>query len=118
MDNKTKKALEASIKHWEENAAAETPDDVKITHLDCALCGLFFVGDCDEGNGCEGCPVYEFTGVEGCKDTPYQNAYRARNAWSSAHTGHVLSQTEAAEKAFRAAARVEIRFLKGLRDEQ
>jgi hypothetical protein len=31
MDKQTSDALEASIQHWEENIAAETPDDVLRT---------------------------------------------------------------------------------------
>ncbi len=33
---------------------------------DCELCLLYYLSDC------RGCPVYEFTGEEGCDNTPYE----------------------------------------------
>lgn len=64
----TKEALEASIRHWEENVAAETPYDASTSGRECALCGLYYDRDC------KGCPVFERTGYECCELTPYENA--------------------------------------------
>ena len=69
MDKPTSKALEASILHWKGNAAAESLDDVNIKSSACALCQMFPLE-------CDGCPIMEKTGMEGCGRSPYHKAWR------------------------------------------
>ncbi len=70
MDEKTAKALEESIKHWEENVqAAKKGRDVSIDPYDCALCKMFMLAYADRG--CTSCPVYKKTGESYCHGTPY-----------------------------------------------
>lgn len=68
-------AFEASILHWQENVAAERPEDVRMGPDNCALCSLFFEDDC------EGCPVMRRTGYRGCSGTPYDLADGAFYMW-------------------------------------
>ncbi|NTA27451.1 hypothetical protein [Allorhizobium ampelinum] len=76
MDTKTREALEASIRHWEENVAAETVDEIKLGSNFCALCWVF-------GNrGCNGCPVSERTLCRGCIGSPYHRAIDGKCEWS------------------------------------
>lgn len=102
-DNKTtpevREALEASIKHWEENRDVSTPIDVSYSSEDCALCQLFFY------NHCIGCPIQERTGRALCEDTPYEDAVDAHSAWKNGY---------ASQKDFQAAAQAEVDFLKSL----
>ena len=100
-------ALEASIKHWEENLAAELPIRVKIYSPDCALCTLYL------GDNCEGCPVFERTGKKECADTPWSEAAKALQRWCiyKSMSGHPRAE-------FRKAAQAEVNFLKSLRKEQ
>lgn len=69
-------ALEASIQHWTDNIAAETPEGVKIGPEHCALCNLFWQ------ENCLGCPVMARTGRSGCRDTPYGDAKNAYDDWT------------------------------------
>ena len=62
MTPKTRKALEASIKHWERNVTGRT---TTISSEHCALCRLFLDA------GCKGCPVSNYTGKDICRGTPY-----------------------------------------------
>lgn len=101
MTPNTLRALRASIKHWEENAAAETPEEVGATARECALCAKFIYG------GCTDCPVFYETGNELCEGTPYIAAFDALEAWEA-------TPTPEAEAAFRIAARAEVDFLKSL----
>ncbi len=58
MDDKTKKALEKSIQHWEQNLEVAKRFNsgegnlfrFLIGYRDCALCDIFFYHSCD------GCP--------------------------------------------------------------
>lgn len=77
MDETTLAALKDSIKKWERNAAATTPDAYKTTPGSCPLCALF------HNSGCEGCPVMAATGFTFCSDTPYEDADRALDRWRS-----------------------------------
>lgn len=97
MDDETLTALQASIKHWDDNAKAEAPGDASADADDCALCGLFF------RRGCLGCPVAEKTGNECCEGSPYWVAYEALRDWKK--DGTVNGDT------FRAAAAAERDFL-------
>lgn len=94
------KALKESIKHWEENVAAEKPNDASIRWLDCALCRNFFVnGDCF------GCPINDITG-RSCGGTPYFDAEAALFLWRKGDGDVAL---------WRTAAQAELDFLKSLR---
>lgn len=82
MDTKTLEALKASIAKWEmnvETAKAGLETGGLITwHANaskgviglgisgCALCSLFYE------RLCKGCPVMANTGINMCKDTPYE----------------------------------------------
>ena len=94
MDAKILTALEASIKHWEENAA----DVEKATpgSHDCALCGLFY------RLGCKGCPVANKTANTLCNGSPYE-AFSSE--WIDRRRSSILTR----------AALAEVRFLKLLR---
>jgi len=105
MDKATEAALEASIKHWEENLNAKTPDDAEIGPNACALCTKF---RCKVPVlHCKNCPVAEATGRHLCQGTPYDEAENAYYAWKNGDEG--------AELRWRIAARVELDFLKALR---
>ena len=104
MDTKKREALEASIKHWQENVAAVTPDDASTNGEDCALCDLFFEYDCI------GCPVRERTGEEDCLDSPYHLANNAYGEW-------YFHNDEDSKAAWRKAAQAELDFLISLRPE-
>ena len=76
MDAEVREALEGSIKHWEENVAAETVDDARIDMESCALCGLFWLRNGD----CSGCPV-EAAGHDTCEGSPYEVAVLKLEDW-------------------------------------
>jgi len=103
MDAKTETALRASIKHWEENVAAATPEEASTEPGDCALCHKFCR---DYYDHCVGCPIFEKTGMKFCDGTPYEDAYSALRDWTD---GRVYD-----ESAFRAAAQRELDFLRSL----
>lgn len=100
MDTVTREALEASIKKWEANVAAETPKDVLITGQNCPLCKIF------AGPGCYDCPVMKKTGYDECHNTPYYAAQSALVDWKMGD----LSRDE-----WRLYAQAEVDFLKSLR---
>ncbi len=100
MTPETKKALLASIEHWEANLAAETPDEVWLGPRNCDLCRMFHDG------WCSGCPVMAATGCDGCVDTPYEDAWFAFLRWRS--------DGDEYKSAFRAEAQKMLDFLKGL----
>jgi hypothetical protein len=105
MDARTAKALEDSIKHWEQNVAAEKLEDTKIGPENCALCGLFNMPHAaSQGTSCVGCPVMDRTGQNFCKGSPYDQVELADDARDF--------------NAFRAAAQRELDFLKSLREPQ
>jgi hypothetical protein len=111
MDKRTAGALEASIRHWEENVAAETPHDAGVWSDSCALCSEFLKENDDSYIvRCFGCPVYQRTGHHECSRSPYG---AARNAWE-----HWVSESEVPEARddFRRRAQAELDFLVSLRD--
>ena len=101
MNKKTAKALEQSIEHWKRMAKGERNDHEMPSADDCALCGLFN----KTNNPCKGCPVMKHTGQDSCEGTPY---YAAHIAW----VRHGVDSDE-----FKKAAKKELKFLKGLRDD-
>lgn len=103
MDKRTAEALEASIKHWQENVVAETPGNASIDTDDCALCKVFFEGDC------RGCPIQAATGDEYCWGTPYEEARELFNEWEGRPHG------VRTRGLWRVAAQKELDFLISLR---
>lgn len=100
MDEATLAALNASIKHWEDNVKADTPSAVSMSPHDCALCEQYY------HNNCDGCPVSERTGVSRCRRTPYERAQRAWGRW------WMGDPTQ--EAAFRTAPQAMLDFLRSL----
>ena len=98
MDARTKKALEASIQHWEELSKTTRSGlcSAPIGTAGCALCKLFF------GKLCIGCPVQAHTGEGICCETPYVEASQAKSAGDLA--------------GFVRYAKEEVAFLKSLRE--
>lgn len=109
MDDITKEALEASIKHWEENAEVRSPSSANLGIRSCALCKLFYCRDC------AGCPVAQKTNQRLCYGSPHTVASGVKEQWRNAYGNNAANRAELGE-AFRAAARAEVEFLKGLRD--
>jgi hypothetical protein len=105
-------ALNDSIEHWEDNvyyANYQEFNFVRTGAMSCRCCQYWFEDNCD------GCPIKEFTGAIKCRNTPYQ---KAALLYSTVHKsveedesiiGNFILQ-------FRAAAQVEVDFLKGVRD--
>jgi len=108
MDPETRAALEASIQHWRENAAAERPEDASVGADSCALCKIFVLAT---DSWCEGCPVMLHTGMNECGGTPYRKAFAALNDWRK-------HGDEDYRDAFHAAAREEVAFLESLRPQE
>jgi hypothetical protein len=117
MDERTLTALQASIKHWEENVAAEVVGDVKLGPSDCALCRLFWnklhapIMPENDGDAicvrCDGCPVLAATGQHGCNGSPYGDAEDAFMEWDDVEQEDSLAR-------FHEAAQAELDFLKSL----
>lgn len=86
------KALNESIEHWkrmrDDRERGESP-----SATDCALCRQF--------SNCIGCPVADEVGVDGCQDTPFEDARTA--FWKGT------------DSEWQAAAQKEIDFLEGLK---
>ncbi len=92
MQPKVREALEASIKHWEENVAAKTSEEAKVFGDSCALCKLFSepyeASDPDDyrencGHPSFGkCPVFSKTGKNECGGSPWETAMNAWRAWN------------------------------------
>lgn len=103
MSPSTLSALRSSIAKWEANAQVTSIFDAKIFASSCPLCSLFLDLDC------VGCPVYETTGCEQCKDTPWELAMWSR--WKLARDKSTPSPSLAS---FHTAAKREVAFLKSL----
>lgn len=106
-DKRTAEALEASIRHWEENVAAEIPQQAGTSADDCALCDEFHPENSDEKGCCEGCPVFKRTGQKWCAGTPFHEAHHALNSWL---------RKGGSPKVWKRAAQKELDFLVSLRD--
>lgn len=100
MKQEVREALEASIRHWEENRDARSPKHVHYGAEACALCDLFF------HVGCVGCPVAHFTRKMVCSGSPYDRAVEAYKKWRV--------EEENGHEEFRAAAQAEVDFLRNL----
>lgn len=115
MNKETLAALDASIKHWEENAKATSVDDASVGASDCALCRKFhavfkrdYHADAMEKSCC-GCPIEKATGRKFCEETPFTRAETAHKAWFYSEAGG------RAGRAFRIAAHGQLSFLKAIR---
>lgn len=109
MDTETRKALEASIAKWRQNAEAKTPRDYKTGPSVCPLCNLFWDLDCI------GCPVKDHTGKPYCDDSPYNKAEKARDKWNLAMDELPDDEVAALADHARKAAAAEVEFLESLR---
>jgi hypothetical protein len=112
VDDRTLAALDASIRHWEENLAAEMVGQVDISTNACALCDMFLVSH-GLSRPCSRCPVYQRTGQTLCGGTPYGRAATTYKEWLWRRDNPVLPDDS--RDVFRAAARLEVEFLRSLR---
>ena len=109
MDDRTLTALRASIVHWEENIAAETPSSAGTLSDDCPLCAAFGKIKGEWGSGrCGGCPVADRVEDDGCAGTPWEEANRALALWIT------RAPTAEYRDHWRAFAQNELDFLKSL----
>lgn len=108
MDARTAEALEASIRHWQENVNAQRAPEASTSPEDCALCRMFFRNGMRDA--CRGCPVFKKTGKSHCDDTPYDLALPAHENWEHGYGGIAMRD------AFRIAAKAELDFLISLRE--
>lgn len=98
MTPKTKRALQESIVHWEDNlnlAKKRLLTREDISSYSCPLCRVF-----EDESGCKGCPVSEKTGCGNCRYTPW---YAVSEALSSLDYGPL-----------KLAVQAELDFLKSL----
>lgn len=106
MNTETKRALEASIRHWERLTSGKRKSGEGHYAQDCALCKIFHKPNPnnDDLYICDGCPVAERTGCYECRGTPWRHVDRAffeKESYSTA--------------GFKSAAKKMLRFLKSLR---
>lgn len=100
MNKRTKRALLSSIAHWKRLASGKTRGGEEVGARDCALCLQFMLAD--DLYTCAECPVRQRTGYSGCKGTPYRDAERM----------FIKHGADSAD--FKAAAKVELKFLQSL----
>jgi len=77
MNERTLKALLASVEHWHENYFKAGNGNLAwsdVSGSECALCAEFYTND-----KCDGCPVQEATGQTRCFDTPHDVVCEALN---------------------------------------
>jgi hypothetical protein len=116
MDEITLKALDDSIKHWEENVKARTPSDADVWSSGCALCTIFYA----KKDECDGCPVKAVSGEDNCRNTPWDYARNALTGWRNVralHESNIATQKDVADAKRRwvEAATAELNFLKAIR---
>lgn len=99
---KVLKALQGSIKKWEDILAGKMSDQGSNN---CPLCQLFV----NRQDNCDGCPVQRHTGCDSCGDTPYTKK------WAVAGRDAIHSQRDWAMTDDQIlAARAELDFLRSL----
>lgn len=101
------KAARESVAAWKDKLTETAPDCILIGVSVCPLCKLYF------DNGCNGCPVKDFTGEEDCDGTPYHAAAKALAAWRR-QVHETYDDAEPYKQAWRDAANEEIAFLEGI----
>ena len=74
--DKTERALQGSIKKWEQILNEGGKDEGREN---CPLCTLFFT------KNCKGCPVFELADRAFCRATPYEEWEDHHSSWH--HTG-------------------------------
>lgn len=94
------KALEDSIKHWEQLAGGRRLPGEHHKSSCCALCKKF-MGPV----GCEGCPVKKRTGLDGCEGSP----------WYKCDQAYHMSGGDYNSTMFKNAAKKMLKFLRSLR---
>lgn len=102
------KPLEDSIKVWEGHLAETDPRKIVLGSNNCPLCRVYL--DLGHLNKCLQCPIWEKTGVSGCKNTPYWDAFTSWEDWYGDPRNPVL------RKLWHIECSREIAFLKSLRD--
>lgn len=112
MDKRTRDALEASIKHWEDNQQLTAPNMMQVVGINCPLCNIFALAD---NRTCEGCPVAESTGESNCDGSPWHETFSRMAKWFNVPALDVKRREEH-RLAFVAAAKKEHEFLISLRD--
>src|SRR5512143_84988 len=102
---KTLKALQGSIKKWEDILTGKIPDK---GNKNCPLCKMFLNHkSLDSDNDCLGCPVRKATGEAHCTDSPYTTK------WAMAHDTEGLEDFAMNDEQV-LAAREELDFLRSL----
>lgn len=71
MTEQAKKALKESIEHWRRVAAGTMKPGESVGAQHCALCKEFNHGS-KPYNYCDGCPVKDRTGKQGCVGSPFE----------------------------------------------
>lgn len=107
MSKRMLTALQKSIKHWEENVAANNPGGATFGEWNCALCKIY-----SGRENCGVCPVAQAVARNYCAETPYYKATCAHDEWEDAHLGG--DRANKARTVFRRAARKELKFLQSL----
>lgn len=127
----TERALKDSIKHWEENALASAPENVRIFSDSCALCFRFRPNPhvVSKATACrrwispaetrrERCPVFRASGNVLCLNTPWRECGRSYELWKAEHEVSASytkgSAVYAEREHFRRAAKRLTQFLEGL----
>lgn len=108
MDNETLDALKGSIEHkWA--PIVETTTALDNGRMNCNLCTVFLEKDCN------GCPVKETTGHEGCDFTPYMEwrAHQQAHIRGEDYVDTNFHRREGCEECLRLATN-ELIFLKSL----
>ena len=115
MHPDVREALEDSIKHWEENVAAQFPSQAHVWADHCALCNLFNdrIWRTGEEEDCVHetygpCPVYARTGEDQCGGSPWEKAQLSQGKWNIG----VIPKEQWQE-----AAQAELDFLRSLRED-
>lgn len=101
MNPATLKALKQSIAHWKRLSTGKRRLGERVGASQCALCSLFL-----HIHSCKGCPVADKVERSGCSLTPYGHA-------RDAHDAYGIDSPE-----FKAAAKVELKFLQSLLPKQ
>lgn len=77
--NQRIEALETTIKHWEKNVKAPTIHELSIGPKACDCCKKWNPYSTNyltiNESKCNGCPIYDFTGISFCEGTPYMDIY-------------------------------------------
>lgn len=96
MNEETRAELLAEIRHWRDNARAETAEEYGDIYDGYELCARFMK------QKCLGCPVMQRTGKAECEGTPYFRATKAYTKWRDA-TPETAREDEARSAAHAAA---------------